>query len=165
MKYLHIILFAIFGMLTACNNHSEDRIYQSLKIVKEFEPQSEVIDWGNMTYEERQKYPRKGLVINSKDDFPDESNINVADLKLIDIDFAKYSLLVQYSLIPGYIKGHRLDWCYDNSEEEYVFKAYFNLIHPDEEVNPKDDLFTYYRAAILVNKIPNKKVVTFSSSY
>lgn len=165
MKYFRLILLTIIGMLVACNHNNEESLYKKLKIVKELEPQSTVIDWGNLSHEDRQKYPRKGFVINSNDDFPDEPYINLTDLKLMDIDFVKYSLLVQYTLVPGYIKSHRLDWYYDNDQEEYVFKSYFNMIRPDEDINPEYDYFTYFRSAILVNKLHSDSDVIFSTTY
>lgn len=165
MKKLSIILFMLIGILTGCNNHSEEDIFTPLRIVTELEPQSSVIDWGNMTSEERRKYPRKGFVINSVDDFPNEPNINMDDLKLMGIDFSQYTLIVNYFLVPGYIKSHHYFWYYDNVDNQFIFQSDFNIVDPDNDPSQKFDLFTYYRAAIIVAKIPSDKKVTFTSSY
>lgn len=55
MKYFRLILLTIIGMLVACNHNNEESLYKKLKIVKELEPQSTVIDWGNLSHEDRQK--------------------------------------------------------------------------------------------------------------
>lgn len=84
------------------------------------------------------------------------------DLKLLNIDFSNQTLLVQYWLIPGYIKGHRFGWYFSNAEDVYYFRAHFTLIrHEDDE----SDLFTYYRSAVLVDKIMPDKKVNFTVSY
>lgn len=159
MKCINVILLVVIGLLAACSRHSD--LYQELKIVREIEPQSTVIDWGNMTSEERRQYPRQGFVINSEADFPDLPNINMEDLKMIDIDFKKNTLLVNYILVLGYIEGHQLRWYYDNSENKYVFQSNFKVVDRDNI----SELFTYYRAAIIVNKVKYDKEVSFSYRY
>lgn len=165
MKSIHYLMLAMMCLLAACNNHSEEDIYTRLPIVSELESQSTVLDWGKMTTEQRRKYPRKGFVINSVDDFPTEQNINLNDLKLLDVDFNKYTLLVNYTLIPGYIKGHNLLWYYDNAMDEYVFQSNFMIIKPGDNSDANDDLFTYYRSAIIVDKIKSDKKVSFYFTY
>lgn len=162
MKYHHFIILPIILLLCSCNNNDEGGLETPLKILAELEPQSTQIDWVNMTPEERHQYPQVGFVINSIDEFPNEPNVNLDDLKLLNIDFSNQTLLVQYWLIPGYIKGHRFGWYFSNAEDEYYFRANFTLIrHEDDEF----DLFTYYRSAILVNKIKPDKKVNFTVSY
>lgn len=165
MKRINALLFIFVSLLASCNRHHEEGLYTYYDIVKEFEPQSTILDWGNMTSEERHRYPRKGFVINSMNEFPEEANINMTDLKLMDIDFSRYSLLVEYALIPGYIKAHKLSWFYDNTEDEYVFQTNFNIVYPDVEIDPAYDMFTYYRAAVLVNKFNMSHDVSFRYSY
>lgn len=162
MKHLHLILLGLVLLLTACGSGNGEGLYTRLDIDRELEPQSSVIDWANMTPEERRQYGRKGFVIDSPADFPDGKEFNMADLKHLDIDFKRYTLLVNYTLIPGYIKGHRFSWVYDNSENRYEFMSSFTIIRTDD---PDSDLFTYYRSAVLVNKIRPGKEVVFSTSY
>ena len=165
MRHICIVLFFLLGILTACNRHSEEGLYTPLSIVSEIEPQSKLLYWIKMTPEERQKYPRRGFVINSVSEFPDEPNINMTDLKLMDIDFNRYTLLVHYTLIPGYVQGHQLYWFYDNHEDRYEFQSNFKIVYPDEDVDAENELFTYYRSAIIVNKIMSDKDVSFTFSY
>lgn len=161
----YLLLIALLSLLSSCGSSNGDDLYTRFNIVKEIEPQSAVIDWGNMTSEQRQKYPRKGFAINSAEDFPDEPNINMTDLKLLDVDFSKYTLLVNYALIPGYIKSHRLYWYYDNTEGTYVFQSNFSIIYPKEDDDAEYEMFTYYRSAALVDKIKPNKKVAFATSY
>ena len=164
MKYLNVVLFAVVCFLISCNRHDDEGIYVYKEIVTEFEPRSQVLDWGNLTPEERRKYPRKGFVINSEAEFPKVLNINMTDLKLMNIDFTRYTLLVHYFLIPGYVKSHRLLWFYDNADDTYAFQSDFVTVYPDAD-SDEDDWFTYYRSAILVNKISSDSEVSFRYSY
>lgn len=163
MRHLRILLLIIVAALSACNNHSEEDLYTILKIDSELEPHSLTLDWGALTPEERHQYPRDGFLINSADDFPTDSRYDVADLKLMNIDYAKYSLLVNFCLIPGLIQGHNLYWYYDNSEKRFFFQANFNIID-NEDPGQNPDTFTYYRAAILVKKIPSDSKVEYTYS-
>lgn len=165
MKYLQLIMLAFVGLLCSCNNESEPPLYLEIPIVSELEPQSEIINWGEMTSEEKRQYPLRGFVINSSEDFPNEENLEMKDLQLLDIDFSKYTLLVQYKRIPGIIKSHHYYWMYDNGEDRYEFQASFNIVRFDADNDPNKDLFTYYRAAIIVNKIKPDKEVAFTTSY
>lgn len=162
MRHFGIVILIIISILASCNRHNDEKPYTYLEIIQELEPQSSVIDWGNMTSEERHQYTRKGFVINSVNEFPDDANVNLTDLKLGNIDFTHYTLLVEYALIPGYIQTHRLSWFYDNMEEEYVFQSSFRILNQEED---SDGMCTYYRAAILVNKIPSNSEVSFRYSY
>ena len=162
MKHYFVVIFSIIAFLCSCNKNDEGGLEYPLKILSELEPQSKHIDWGSMTLEERREYPEVSFVINSLDEFPNEPNVDLEDLKLLDIDFSNQTLLVSYWLIPGYIKGHRFGWYFNNAEDEYYFRARFSLIrHEDNEY----DLFTYYRSAVLVNKVRPNKTVNFTYSY
>ncbi|MDE7096087.1 MAG: hypothetical protein K2O47_01175 [Muribaculaceae bacterium] len=165
MKYFNVVLFAVVCLLISCDRHDDEGIYVHKEIVKEFEPRSQVFDWGSLTPEERRQYPRKGFVINSEAEYPNEPNINMTDLKLMDIDFTRYTLLVHYFIIPGYVKSHRLFWYYDNADQIYAFQSDFDTVYPDANSDAEDDWFTYYRAAILVNKISSDSKVSFRYSY
>ncbi|WP_290379043.1 hypothetical protein [Duncaniella muris] len=165
MKYIQLIILAIVGLLFSCNKESEPPLYLVIPIVNELEPQSKIINWGEMTAEEKRQYPLRGFVINSYEDFPNEENLEMKDLQLLDIDFSKYTLLVQYKRIPGIIKSHHYCWMFDNGMERYEFQASFNIVRFDADNDPNEDLFTYYRAAIIVNKIMPDKEVVFTTSY
>ena len=162
MKYIQLLVLAIVGLLCSCNNKTEPPLYLKIPIVTELEPQSKIFNWGELTSEEKRQYPLRGFVINSSEDFPNEENLAMKDLQLLDIDFSKYTLLVQYKRIPGIIKSHRYCWMYDNSMDKYEFQASFNIVRFDDD---NDDLFTYYRSAIIVNKIKPDKEVAFTMSY
>ena len=159
---LLISLFLLASLLMGCNKTDREPQYSSLKIVKEFEPLSTIIDWGGMTSEERHQYPHGGFVINSSEDFPENTYADMADLKKMNIDFDRYTLLVQFSLIPGYIQKHLLLYYYDNVDSAYVFQSTFKMIGEGEPL--EDDMFTYYRSAILVDKLPSTAKVLFSTT-
>ena len=164
IKYFILCLFGISLALTSCN-HKSEKLYQSLPIVKEFEPMEYVFDWDKTSKDEFQKMPNITFVINSEDEFPEENLIGLEELKESNIDFRKYTLLVDYYRLPGIVLGHRFAFTKDLEKDVFIFSLSFRLDH-DLWGNPEaESLFTYYRSAILVSKLPEDKEVVFRLYY
>lgn len=180
MKKSHLLTILISIIcLSACNNHSEDDMDVRLPIAYELEPRSTIIQWGDMTSDERKKYHREGYVVNSLSDLPDNLIFSNKDLIAADIDFSQYTLLLYYQLFPGYVISHYYGWCYNNPEKVYRLYSNFETVDgikpadPDSSTQPSDnpeltdssytlpDDFTYYRSAIVVPKIPASAKVEF----
>lgn len=146
--------------MTACNRNEEPEVFERMKYIREIEPKSKYVDWKAMTPDERKQYPRKGCAINSPAEFPEDAVFGLDDIRSADIDFSKETLLLNYILVPGYVQGHNVIWGYNHPTETYEFYTWFNLT--DSE---RDDLFTYYRSAIVVDKLSPDTPVQFTASY
>lgn len=149
----------------SCNNHDERGLYTPLGIVAELEPRSEIIPFADMTPEERREYPRTNYVVNAPEDLPDDKVFGMQDIIAANVDFSRYTLLINYNIIPGYIFGHRYYWQYDNTFEQYELGCLFKAseLDWDEESDLPED-WTYYRGAVIVNKISSNATVAFSYS-
>lgn len=159
-KFLLFFVVAI-TMLASCGKDDEPQLYTRYEIVQELEPKSKTLNWGEMSQDERRLYPRDGYVVNSRNAFPRDVVFGMEDIKSADIDFTKYTLLMQYVLVPGYVQSHRLFWQRNNTEKKYEFVAQFSTSAFEESL----DAFTYYRAAVLVKKIPENSDVSFLLTY
>lgn len=88
MKPHHYIIAALCIPAISCNRHPDSPpLFKQLDNVTEYEPQSTVLKWGEMTPDERHEYPSGGFMINSWDEFPDDPRYNLSDLKAAGIDF------------------------------------------------------------------------------
>ena len=144
------------SLLTSCGGKDDDQLclYTRYDIVSEFEPKSKTLYWGDMTPEERRLYPRDGFVVNSRADFPRDIVFGLEDIKSADIDFSQYTLLIQYVLVPGYVQSHNMLWQKNNADNKFEFVTWFKT----SDLQESSDAFTYYRAAILVKKIPAQQL-------
>lgn len=148
-------------ILISCN-HKSEKLYQSLPIAKEFEGEYFIFDRGEISKEELHEMPNLTLVINSQDEFPQENLMGLKEIKESDIDFRKYTLLLAYFKFPGLILGCRYLYYKDLANDIINFQMKFRL-DLDQNQNPEaENLFTYYRCAILVSKIPDDEEVAFS---
>ena len=175
MKPIKIILICclLISIMSSCT-HNDNQLYQNFPIIVELETDYKVIDWSDLTPEERKQYPNRSFVIRTEEDFPEENLMNLEKLKANNIDFEKYSLLLVYNKIPGIIKGHRYTW--RKNLQEGVFELFidFTIEHAEAsspldsnendfspDILDTDDLLTYYCSALLVNAIPADSKVEF----
>lgn len=164
MKPHHYIIAALCIPATSCNRHPDSPpLFEQLDIVTEYEPQSTLLKWGEMTPDERHEYPSGGFMINSRDEFPDDPRYNLSDLKAADIDFDNYTLLVAFDILPGYVLGHRLYWQFDHTENQLQFLTWTELTEGSDDDEFEE--FTYYRSAITVSKIAPDAKVAYIWSY
>ena len=164
IKYLILCLIGLLSVLTSCN-HKSEKLYQSLPVVQEFEPVEYVFDWYETSKEEFQNMPEVMFIINSDDEFPEKNLMGLEELKESDIDFRKYTLLLGYFRLYGIVLGHRYSFAKDLEKDIFIFSMRFKM---DRDLwgNPEtENLFTYYRNAILVSKIPEDAEVEFIWSY
>lgn len=161
MRYLSYVIVSLsILMFSSCHHDEEPDAYVRLKVIAEIEPKSKILNWVEMTPEERREYPRAGYVINSIDDFPADAVFGIDDIKSAGIDFSTETLLLDYILVPGYVQGHRFIWMRNNIEGKYEFRANFDITD-----SQPFDFFTYYRAAIVVSKLAPGEEVLFTMSY
>lgn len=139
-------------------------MYQGLEIVTEVEPKSINLDWANMTHEQRAEYPRRGYVVNSLSELCEDNVFGLDGIKALNIDFSRYTLLVNYILLPGEVLSHEVLWYRNNIEGTYDFRSCFGLTPFPEEEHLDDFMFTYYRSAIVVDKLPEDAKVVFGFS-
>lgn len=164
MKITRIFLAASCVLAMSCNRHHDSaEPYEPLPIIMEHEPVSTILKWGEMTPEERHRYPSEGFMINSSEGFPDDERFFLEDLKASNIDFTTQTLLVSFRILPGYVYGHKLYWMLDNTESAFEFLTHVQLTELPEDDRIED--FTYYRSAITVSKIPDDTEVSFAWSY
>ncbi len=155
---------AVLVSVAASCRHDEPKD-RYLDVQKQFEPESVVIPWGYMTPEERRKYPREQFVVRFAAEMPEQDVFGPVDIDASAIDFNKSTLLLVYNLIPGYIRKVRYGWRYETAEDIYAFYAVYDISDYDENGEYDDNMFTYYRTAVLVDKIPADAKVGFSLSY
>ena len=170
-----IILFTLF--LCGCRHNDAKDLYINYPIQKEIETSSKVIDWDILSPDEKKQYPSISFVINSQDDFPERDLMDLENIKSLDIDFEKYTLLLCYKMIPGKVIGHRYIWRKNIQEDVFELFTDFSIkpwgsdtTADDDSGNEKepmeDDLTTYYCTALLVQKIPvGAKVVFWYGHY
>ena len=161
MKNLKYLLFIITGFLISCNNNEEVEYPQYYPIEYEFEPEYVVFNRQDLTKEEFQAMRELSLVIYSEEDFPDEDLMGLQQLKDSNIDFNRYTLLLNYEKLQGIVVAHRYLWSKDIKENQFNFNMTFFYDENREMENPDDVMYTYYRTAVLVNKIPKDSKVEF----
>ena len=167
MKKIIYLISCLMGLtlgLPSCN-HDNNKLYQLLPIVKEYEPVEYVFDGGEISKEEWQEMPNLRLIINSEDEFPEEYLPGLEELKESNIDFKKYTLLVGYYKLPGIILGYRFEYARELETDSLIYSMGFGL---DKELwkDPEtENLFTYCRSAILVSKISQDTEIVFRWSY
>lgn len=149
------------GSLISCNRHDDDRITQSFPIEYEFEPEYIVYNRQNLTPEQLEEMPTKGLAIYTESDFPEENLMGLEKLKNSNIDFNKYTLLLCYNRVFGVVTGHRYAWNKNLQENKFVFLMNFYVDYDEDTETPDEELSTYYRSAVLVKKIPIDSEVEF----
>ena len=164
VKYLNLCLFGLSLLLLSCN-HKTEQLYQTLSVKYEFEPVEYIFDWEETSKEEFQEMANLSLIINSEDDFPEENLLGLQQLKDSKINFKKYTLLIGYYRLPGIVLGHKYSFVKDLEKDIFIFSMSFRLDH-ELMGNPEtENIFTYYRSAVLVSKIPENKEIKFSWTY
>lgn len=158
VKYLFLFLPGIF---LSCNNNEEPVYPEYFPIEYEFETEYRAFNRAELTSEELAAMPDKSFVIYSEDDFPDEDLMGLQQIKDSDIDFNKYTLLLNYERIPGFIVAHLYSWSKDIKEDSYNFSMTFFSKHENDNENPVKDIYTYCRTAVLVERIPFDSMVQF----
>lgn len=164
IKFLILCLVWLSFVLSSCN-HKSEKLYQTLPIVMEYKPVEYVFDRGEISKEELNKMPNLMLVINSKDEYPEENLMGLEELKESDIDFKKHTLLLSYYKIPGVVLGYKYQYVKDFENDVLILFMSFRLDHELYENPETENLFTYYRSAFLVSKVPQDTEVKFSLSY
>lgn len=153
MRHILNILFVISAIiLTACKNNDREPQITPLTIHREFKTESMPVKLSEVT--DIKEYKDRMFIVNSIDDLPDDPQFGVADFQQAGINFADYSLIITYQLIPGYITGYKYGWAYDNWFERYQFYVSLIQIKDSEFENGEIENFTYFRSAILVKRIP-----------
>lgn len=164
-KIFKISSLLLLLLLTACKDNDNKEMYQYFQIKEEFEGKYEILNWPSLTIEEKHKYPKVQYVINSYNDFPTEYLPWMNELKENKIDFDRYTLLVAYDLIPGIVKGHNYYWRKDLESGVFQFilgfKNLYDQPEEDEEGIHNLENWTYYRTAVLVDKLPANAEVEF----
>ena len=160
MKFIKILFLFMVLAFSSCNNH--ERLYKNLSIDKEFEPEYLVYDIDEISDEEKAKLKNCTFVINGEDEFPQEELMGLEKLKESNIDFKKYTLLLCYYRLPGIVAGHVFLLTKDLKNDSFIFTMAFRLDRENEEY---DNLFTYYRTAVLVSKIPSGTDIEFRISH
>lgn len=163
-------LFAV--ILCSCHHSSGGDMVQTFPIQSELESEYKVLDWSELTPEERHQYRRVNYVIDSQEDFPDENLLGLDRIKSMNIDFEKYTLLLSYNLIPGIVEGHKYLWTKNLQEGVFELWMHFDTVVPESgtssgallEAGSQSEapfIITYYCTALLVNKIPAHSQVIF----
>lgn len=160
MKGYKVLIVMVMGVLLSCNRNDVEPLPQKLPIQYEFEPEYIVFNRTELTSEELEEMPDISFVINSEDEFPDEDLMWLNPLKESNIDFQAQTLLLNYEKIPNIVTGHRYSWTRNEAENKYNFYMYFST-EPSKETENPGFIFTYYRTAVLVKKIPTDTEVEF----
>ena len=163
IKYLILCLISLVE-LTSCH-HDDNKLYQMLPIVKEFEPEYYIFDGDEISKEEWLEMQNLRLIINSEEEFPEEELLGLEELKESNIDFRKYTLLLGYFKLPGLVLGYRYQFARELATDQLVFFMGFRLDQEADKDPETDNLFSYSRSAILVSKIPEDEDVVFRWSY
>ena len=158
-----LFLISLLG-LTSCH-HEENKLYQMLPIVKEFEPVYYIFDGDEISKEEWVEMQNLRLIINSEDEFPEEELLGLEELKENNIDFRKYTLLLGYFKLPGLVLGYKYQYARELETDQLIFFMGFRLDQEAYKDPETDNLFSYSRSAILVSKIPEDEDVVFRWSY
>ena len=163
IKYLILCLISLLE-LTSCH-HDDNKLYQMLPIVKEFEPEYYIFDGDEISKEEWLEMQNLRLIINSEEEFPEEELLGLKELKESNIDFRKYTLLLGYFKLPGLVLGYRYQYARELATDQLVFFMGFRLDQEADKDPETNNLFSYSRSAILVSKIPEDEDVVFRWSY
>ena len=163
IKYLILCLIRLLG-LTSCH-HDDNKLYQMLPIVKEFEPEYYIFDGDEISKEEWVEMQNLRLIINSEEEFPEEELLGLEELKESNIDFRKYTLLLGYFKLPGLVLGYKFQYARELETDQLIFFMGFRLDHEAYKDPETDNLFSYSRSAILVSKILEDEDVVFRWSY
>lgn len=147
-------------LLVSCN-HDNEPATQTFPILVEYEPVYIVFNKAELTPEELAQMPTLSLVIDSEEDFPKESLPGLRQLKESNIDFDKNTLLLNYEKLAGLIKSHQYGWLKDLRENKFIFRMYFINQQEESSTGEENNIFTYYRTAVLVKKIPENSNVEF----
>lgn len=178
MKLLKLSFATLLFTLMLCACHHTDGIDNdnnsliNYPIQQELETAYAVLDWASLTSEQRKQYPSKSFVINSYEEYPEENLMGLEEIKAMNIDFQRYTLLLSYVRIPGVVVSHRYVWRKNRLEDVFELFMDFGVerngqgekqdgkIDSDGNSEP-EDLITYYCTALLVNKIPDGSEVVF----
>ena len=163
IKYLILCLISLL-ILTSCR-HDDNKLYQILPIVKEYEPEYYIFDGDEISKEEWLEMQNLRFIINSEDEFPEDDLMGLEELKESNIDFHKYTLLLGYFKLPGLVLGYRYQYARELATDNLVFYMGFRLDQEADKDPETDNLFSYSRSAILVSKIPEDEDVVFRWSY
>ena len=125
IKYLILCLISLLS-LSSCH-HDDNKLYQILPIVKEFEPEYYIFDGDEISKEEWIEMQNLRLIINSEEEFPEEELLGLEELKESNIDFRKYTLLIGYFKLPGLVLGYRYQYSRDLETNHLRFFMGFRL--------------------------------------
>ena len=163
IKYLILCLISLLGF-SSCH-HEDNKLYQMLPIVKEFEPVYYIFDGDEISKEEWLEMQNLRFIINSEEEFPKENLMGLEELKESNIDFRKYTLLLSYFKLPGLVLGYRYQYARELETNQLIFFMGFRLDQEAYKDPETDNLFSYSRSAILVSKIPEYEDVVFRWYY
>ena len=79
IKYLILCLISLWG-LSSCH-HDDNKLYQMLPIVKEFEPEYYIFDGDEISKEEWVEMQNLRLIRNSEDEFPGGGTIGIGRIE------------------------------------------------------------------------------------
>ncbi len=107
-------------------------------------------------------YKDEVFIVNSPDDIPDNKIIDSDDLKAVNIDFTRQSMIILYQMQIGKIVSSEYRWLYNDWEEYYLFDSVFKKIKDSEYENGEIENFSYIRSALIVKQISPTSRISWS---
>ncbi len=159
LKY--ILSCIVIIALVACNKGQEPDPYINIPIEKEIPPAYRTIDIENIDPELKNeifKYTKGGITVNNVDELPEYTLFPIPQ-EFREIDYTKYTLLISHTTLAYDAENYRYNFYRDNLSDSYVFNTSF-VIGADSRL--PDNIMNISRNAIVVNKLPTDKKVTYS---
>lgn len=152
LKYLlSFLLIGILGSLTSCNKNDDTPSEIRIQILEDYLPCSVTFDRSDkLFYELCSQWSNKYMIVNSKDDLPDDPVGFNSSYK--NINYKEYSLLLAYRLHNYSIDSFRNMLIKNNIENTYDWTI---SIGSGDFGSDNYDNLTISRFAVKVKKIPD----------
>lgn len=153
------LIAAVIISLSSCSkdNNTPDELV--LPIITQINQASALVDLNSLSEEESDRLHElnfQTFIVNDLEEFPDCFVIDEL-WQDMNIDFAKYSVIVNYRLLAYKPIGHKYIWRYDFVNDQHIFVIYTTT---DGDRVIDEGKAYIVRNAIVVNKIPSDSKVT-----